>query len=74
MDHNDAPVYTLDVVSPLPVILPNLAPIFVENLDPLRIDMYNPKSSLNYSLPEIYDINNDNYSVSFENLPDFITY
>ena len=51
-----------------------MPPIFVENLVPINIDTQNPESLLNYSLPEIFDLNNDNYTVLFENFPDFLTY
>jgi len=53
---------------------PNFAPIFINDLEDLEINMNNVTNIKDYQLPDIFDDNNDIYTIEFENLPNFITF
>ena len=55
--------------------LSNVAPYFIQELENQVINLNNPNTAQTYSLPEIFDGNNDEVTLEFESqLPDFISY
>ena len=52
------------------IVLPNVSPSFIEPVDLFEIDL-NSNSSL--ILPEIYDMNNDPFSISITGLPSYMS-
>jgi len=48
----------------LELTLPNVSPLFVEELANITIDVFNSSSQTSYILPDIFDMNNDSYTIT----------
>jgi hypothetical protein len=53
------------------VVLPSISPKFLDEIPP-KIDVQSGES-MNYSLPEVFDFNGDEFIIELKDGPDFVS-
>ena len=56
------------------MVLPNQPPIFTDILHNITIDITDPLSIRSYQFPDVYEVNNDTYTITVNDIPQFVTF
>ena len=63
----------LKIASSTPVKLPNAAPVFKSDIQNVTLNI-GAREKNYFSIPDLFDVNGDNVTVKFKNLPGYLSF